>query len=36
MIGETNWRTNLTLYNCWLHNDRWGADIARLSADAPQ
>ena len=29
-IGETDWRTNLTLYNCWLHNDRWGETIARL------
>jgi GT2 family glycosyltransferase len=35
MIGETNWRTNLTLYNCWLHNDRWHGDIARLSASEP-
>ena len=21
--GDAAWRTNLTLYNCWLHNCRW-------------
>jgi GT2 family glycosyltransferase len=35
MIGETSWRTNLTLYNCWLHNDRWNDDIVRLTAALP-
>jgi len=24
------WRTNLTLYNAWVHQRRWGAEIARL------
>ena len=31
-IGQTDWRTNLTLYNCWLHNDRWNDDIERLAS----
>jgi len=26
-IGEAQWRTNLTLYNCWLHNRRWAASV---------
>lgn len=24
------WRTNLTLYNAWVHQRRWGAEIAKL------
>jgi GT2 family glycosyltransferase len=24
-IGDAHWRTNLTLYNCWLHDQRWAA-----------
>ncbi len=23
LIGDLAWRTNLTIYNCWLHNRRW-------------
>ena len=23
-LDDIEWRTNLTLYNCWLHNSRWG------------
>ena len=30
-IGDSNWRTNLTLYNCWLHNQRWGAVIGKIA-----
>ena len=26
-MGDDTWRTNLTLYNCWLHNSRWGEAI---------
>lgn len=32
-IGQTDWRNNLTLYNCWLHHDRWNDDITRLAAE---
>jgi GT2 family glycosyltransferase len=32
MIGTSDWRTNLTLYNCWLHDQRWDADITLLEA----
>jgi GT2 family glycosyltransferase len=28
-VGDGAWRTNLTLYNCWLHNGRWGELIER-------
>ncbi|MGA2047533.1 MAG: glycosyltransferase family 2 protein [Terracidiphilus sp.] len=27
-MGDDTWRTNLTLYNCWLHNIRWEEWIA--------
>lgn len=30
--GDANWRTALTIYNCWLHNRRWGAVIGGESA----
>jgi hypothetical protein len=33
-VGDTQWRTNLTLYNCWLHNDRWHDAIEALAAEA--
>ena len=23
-LGDQNWRTALTLYNCWIHDVRWG------------
>jgi GT2 family glycosyltransferase len=27
LAGDANWRTAVTIYNCWLHNRRWGASI---------
>jgi hypothetical protein len=27
-LNDLNWRLNLTLYNCWLHNTRWDRSIA--------
>jgi GT2 family glycosyltransferase len=29
-IGDAQWRNNLTLYNCWLHDQRWAAQIEKL------
>ena len=29
-IGDARWRTNLTLYNCWLHHTRWAAQIEKM------
>jgi GT2 family glycosyltransferase len=29
--GDAMWRTNLTAYNCWLHNSRWADRIERSS-----
>jgi GT2 family glycosyltransferase len=26
-IGDAQWRTNLTVYNCWQHHQRWAAYI---------
>jgi len=26
-IGDAQWRSNLTLYNCWLHGQRWAAQM---------
>jgi O-antigen biosynthesis protein len=31
-MGDITWRTNLTLYNCWLHNSRW-ADLIERTRD---
>ena len=28
-IGDVHWRTNLTLYNCWQHNQRWAPQFER-------
>jgi len=28
LAGDAAWRTGVTLYNCWLHDRRWGAAIA--------
>ena len=28
--GDAIWRTNLTAYNCWLHNSRWADLIERI------
>jgi GT2 family glycosyltransferase len=30
-IGDSNWRTNVTLYNGWLHTQRWGAALEKLA-----
>jgi len=30
-IGDTQWRTNLTLFNCWQHQQRWGALLEKYS-----
>ncbi len=27
LAGDNNWRTAVTIYNCWLHNRRWGAAL---------
>ncbi len=27
-IGDVQWRTNLTVYNCWQHNQRWARHLA--------
>lgn len=34
-IGDAQWRTNLTLYNCWRHDQRWGATIAGIEVLEP-
>jgi GT2 family glycosyltransferase len=34
-MGDDAWRTNLTLYNCWLHNSRWEEWIAAHANVAP-
>jgi GT2 family glycosyltransferase len=31
-VGDISWRTNLTLYNCWLHNSRWAELIAERAS----
>jgi GT2 family glycosyltransferase len=28
-IGDAQWRTNLTIYNCWQHHARWAGEIER-------
>lgn len=33
--GDAHWRNNLTLYNCWLHNRRWGDALAALDGARP-
>jgi GT2 family glycosyltransferase len=33
--GDTFWRTNLTAYNCWLHNKRWSGLIEEIAAGPP-
>ncbi len=34
--SEHRWRMNLTLYNAWLHESRWGATLAIESASGQQ
>jgi GT2 family glycosyltransferase len=29
-IGDDQWRTHLTLYNCWQHDRRWRAQLEKL------
>jgi GT2 family glycosyltransferase len=29
------WRMNLTVYNAWFHQQRWGTDLSRLMAPDP-
>jgi len=31
-IGDSQWRTNLSLYNCWEHQQRWGEFIAERAS----
>lgn len=31
-VGDAEWRTNITLYNCWLHHRRWASFIEQLQA----
>lgn len=31
MVGDMQWRTRLSLYNCWLQNSRWDILIAQLA-----
>ncbi len=33
-LDDVNWRNNLTLYNCWLHNSRWGQLIQQRAEQA--
>jgi GT2 family glycosyltransferase len=28
-VGDAQWRTNLTVYNCWQHHQRWAALIGK-------
>jgi hypothetical protein len=30
-VGDAEWRTNITLYNCWLHNSRWADLIEKMN-----
>ncbi len=32
-LNDMNWRVNLTLYNCWLHDSRWGGRIASRAGE---
>src|SRR5262249_48381599 len=33
LIGTSEWRSALTLYNAWLHTKRWGDSIERMSRE---
>jgi GT2 family glycosyltransferase len=35
-IGNAQWRSNLTLYNCWQHDVRWAARIEAQQLEAQQ
>ena len=30
-IGDSQWRTNLTVYNCWQHHQRWAMQLGNAS-----
>ena len=30
-IGDSQWRTNLTVYNCWQHHQRWAMQLGSAS-----
>jgi len=32
-VGDPEWRINLTVYNCWLHNARWSGVIEKTSVE---
>jgi GT2 family glycosyltransferase len=32
VAGNPAWRTNLTLYNCWVHHQRWNDMIERIES----
>lgn len=34
MIGDAVWRRNLTVYNCWLQNQRWSDVIEQTASGA--
>jgi GT2 family glycosyltransferase len=34
-VGDAEWRTNITVYNCWLHNRRWDDLIERITTGQP-
>jgi GT2 family glycosyltransferase len=34
-MGDSNQRANLTLYNCWLHNQRWAKTIEAGVSQTP-
>lgn len=35
LIGDALWRRNLTIYNCWLHNERW-KDVLEQIGETPK
>ena len=32
LAGDPEWRTALSIYNCWVHNRRWGGAISGVAA----
>jgi len=33
LVSTKPWKHNLTLYNCWLHHERWSSTIEALQAE---
>ncbi len=33
LVSTQAWKHNLTLYNCWLHHERWSSTIEALQAE---